>query len=311
MPSRPNASTNRFQSSSRRPAGGRHGDDVHVLGREVVTPAVQDVRDLLHPPEPRRDPALATRVADLVEELAEGERGAVLDVLLPLGGDLAHQVAHRQHEVDLGAVAVAEASRARPTCAREAVARISWLMIASPRARRTDVGEPVPRADRLGLEPAPRHPHQVEGRQEVRVVPAGGIDDAVARSRCRLWKSTCWRYDVPVLGVPTWSMDPLGHVSSSPAARPGPSRSAAEQHLHGQGEHPLLVRRRDARARSARLGQSAVHSVVTGGEPSSEVGGLVREPRVGTRRDPELRARGTPRAPGGGGGASARCGVRA
>jgi len=40
-------------------------------------------------------------------------------------------------------------------------------------------GEPVPRPDGLALEPAPRQPHQVEGGQEVRVEPVGGIEDAV------------------------------------------------------------------------------------------------------------------------------------
>ena len=90
-----------------RATGRRHGDQVHVLRRQLLAPAVEDLGDLLHPPEPRPDPGGPLGVADLVEEGAVAQLGAVLDVLLPLRGDLADQVAHGQHEVDLGAVAPA------------------------------------------------------------------------------------------------------------------------------------------------------------------------------------------------------------
>ena len=66
--------------------------------------------------------------------------------------------------------------RARSIWVGEAVERISWLMIEVPGQARTSRGEPVPRADGLRLEPAPREPHQVERRQEVPV-------EAVARDR--------------------------------------------------------------------------------------------------------------------------------
>ena len=102
-------------------------------GGQVVAPPVEDVGHLLHAPEPGGDPALARGVADLLEEARVADRAAVLDVLLPLGRDLADQVAHGEHDVDLGAVGWPSDSSARPTCAREAVARISWLMIAVPR----------------------------------------------------------------------------------------------------------------------------------------------------------------------------------
>ena len=52
-----------------------------------------------------------------------------------------------------------------------------------PCQSRTSLGEPVPRADGLALEAAPGQPHQVEGGQEVRVEPVGGVEDAVLGER--------------------------------------------------------------------------------------------------------------------------------
>ncbi len=60
-----------------------------------------------------------------------------------------------------------------------------------------------------------------------------------------------------------------------------------------------------------RLGQSAVNSVVTGGEPTAEVGGLVPRASRCARGGTRSAGPGWPRAPGGDGDASGRCGVRA
>ena len=74
-------------------------------------------------------------------------------------------------------------SSARATCTREAVPRISWLMIAVPGHARTSRGEPVPGPAGLALEPAPGQLHQVERREEVGVVPVGGVEDAALAQR--------------------------------------------------------------------------------------------------------------------------------
>ena len=107
------------------------------------------------------------------------------------------------------------------------------------------------------------------------------------RSGRRLWNSTSWRYDVPVLGVPTCRRTLLGHrrpPSVGPLAgrATGAADRRTEQHPHGQREHPFLVGRRDP-GPLGRLGQVAVDSVVTGGEPPTEVARCCsREPRVGS-----------------------------
>ena len=124
--------------------------------------------------EPILDSRAGSRIVS--EELRVGDVAAVLDVLLPLRRDLAHQVAHRQHEVDLGVAERVE--RARHLRRR----RAGEDLVADDRGAVPVahlLGEPVPRADGLGLEPAPRQRHQVERGEEVRV-------EAVARDRgCR------------------------------------------------------------------------------------------------------------------------------
>ncbi len=158
-----------------------HRDQVHLLRRQLLAPAVEDLGDLLHPPEPRPDPGGALRVLDLVEEGAVAQLGSVLDVLLPLRGDLADQVAHAQHEVDLGAVGVAD----RVECPADlrARGRREDLVADDRRAlgRSYLGGQVVPGADRVGLQAAPRQLHQVERGEEVAVVPAGRVRDAGGR----------------------------------------------------------------------------------------------------------------------------------
>ncbi len=168
-----------------RASGRRHRDQVHLLRRQLLAPAVEDLGDLLHPPEPRTDPGGPLGVADLVEEGAVAQLGAVLDVLLPLRGDLADQVAHAQHEVDLGAVAVSPSmterlerpADLRPRGGREdLVADDRGVLVFTHLA-----GEIVPGADRVRLQSAPRQLHQVERGEEVAVVPGGRVGDAGGR----------------------------------------------------------------------------------------------------------------------------------
>ncbi len=59
-----------------------------------------------------------------------------------------------------------------------------------------------------------------------------------------------------------------------------------QQQPDGQREHALLVRRRHS-GPVVRCGQCAVDSVVTGGEPSSEDGGLVLEPGLQPGGEPQ------------------------
>ena len=125
-------------------------------------------------------------------------------------------------------------SSARPICAREAVARISWLMIAVPSRGQRLAGvcrEVVPRADRLGLETAPRAAASGRARRGsgCRAGWRGRAMPATARVS-RLRNSTSWRYDVPVLGVPTWRRTRLVMTPPPSAARSpgrGPSRPPA------------------------------------------------------------------------------------
>jgi hypothetical protein len=155
-------------------AGLRHGHQVHVLGRQRRSPAVEDVRHLLHAPEPGRERAAAAGVADPGQEVGVGQRPTVLDVLLPLGRDLAHQVPRGQQHVHLrvtegvqgstyllprrgGQDLVGDDHRARPG--------------AHP------LREPVPGADGLPLQTTPLQLHQVEGGEEVLVEPVGRVED--------------------------------------------------------------------------------------------------------------------------------------
>ncbi len=85
------------QQAGRGP-GGRNRHDVHPVGREVRAPPLHDGGKVLDLPEPARAFPV---VADGGDELPQGHRRAVLDVLLPLRGDLAHEVPRGQHHVDL------------------------------------------------------------------------------------------------------------------------------------------------------------------------------------------------------------------
>jgi hypothetical protein len=76
--------------------GDRH--EVHLVARHRGAPPGQDPGEVLHPPEPRRALLVGTQV---LHELAEGLRRAVLDVLLPLRGHLPDQVPRREDDVHL------------------------------------------------------------------------------------------------------------------------------------------------------------------------------------------------------------------
>jgi hypothetical protein len=157
---------------------GRHGDQVDPLGRQVRTPAVEDLGHLLDAPEPRRDAAVAGGVRDPREEPGVAHPAAVLDVLLPLGRDLPDQVAHREHEVHLDAAAVALVPQRLERSPDLRARGTGEDLVADDRGAAAPLadlgGEPVPRPDGLALEAAPRQPHQVEGGQEVRVEPVAG-----------------------------------------------------------------------------------------------------------------------------------------
>ena len=230
----------------RRRAGRRDGDHVHAGRVELAAPAGEDVGDLLDAPEPGGQPALALGVADLLEELRVAERAPVLDVLLPLGRDLADQVARGEHHVDLG-VGVAErlegaADLGAGGGGQDLVADDRGAVEAAD-----PVGQRVPGADGLLLEASPRQPHQVEGGQEVPVEPVGGVEDAarlevvtvpeqhvleVRRARLggadvqqdprRAHRSTSLAPAAPVASCLVWSF--VGSLSGSAAAPGGPRR---------------------------------------------------------------------------------------
>ena len=96
------------------------------------------------------------------------------------------------------------------------------------------LGEPVPRPDGLGLQAAPGQPHQVEGGQEVRVEPVGGVEDAGVRQHavgcgtarpggttCRSWG--CPRAAGPACVTPTPCCSDVGVISRVPV-RAAPQR---------------------------------------------------------------------------------------
>ena len=169
-------SENRRHSSPRSEPDGGTVTRWTCVGGSDAAPPVEDVGHLLHRPEPRADPRLARGVADRLEELRIGDVAAVLDVLLPLRRDLAYEVAHRQHEVDLGvAERVERALDLRRRGAREDLVADDRGAVPLPDL----LGERVPGADGLGLEAAPRQRHQVERGEEVRVEAVGGVEDVV------------------------------------------------------------------------------------------------------------------------------------
>ena len=73
--------------------------------------------------------------SDGLEEAGVGDVAAVLDVLLPLGRHLAHQVPRRQHEVDLGVAERVQgrdpfdANRDRARGIKEGLARLAEVSI--------------------------------------------------------------------------------------------------------------------------------------------------------------------------------------
>ena len=120
----------------------------------------------------------APLAGDLVEEPPVAERPSVLDVLLPLGGDLAHQVAHRHDDVDLavGPERLDRARDLRPGGRREDLVGDDHGAVPVPDL----CGEPVPGSDGLPLEPAPGQLHEVERGEEVGVEAVRGVEHAVA-----------------------------------------------------------------------------------------------------------------------------------
>ena len=78
----------------------RHGDDVHPLGGQLGAPAGQHGRQVHRAAEPR------LAALDLGEEAVEGPLAALLDALLPGGGQLAAEVARGVDDVDLAALEV-------------------------------------------------------------------------------------------------------------------------------------------------------------------------------------------------------------
>ena len=198
-----------------RPARRRDGDQVDPFRGQVVAPAVQDVGDLLHPPEPGGDPALPGGVPDLLEEPGVADDAAVLDVLLPLGRDLADQVAHRQDQVDLGVVVVAERGQ-RPAGLGAGGGRqdlVAHDRGAGPAAHVG--GQPVPCADRLGLQAAPRQPHQVERGEEVGVEPVRGVANAGLGQASPVPEQHVLEVRRTRLGSADVQEDPLRHAFSS------------------------------------------------------------------------------------------------
>ena len=146
--------------------------------RQVAGPAVEDVRDLLHAPEPRGDPLAAAGVAQLPQELAVAQLAAVLDVLLPLRGDLADQVAHGDEDPHL-ALGVPE-GRQRPRDVGGLRGRQDLVADDDRAVPVPDpLGERIPGADGLTLEAAPGQAHQVERREELSVEAVGRVEQSL------------------------------------------------------------------------------------------------------------------------------------
>ena len=81
-------------------AARRHRHDPYAIGGHGAGPAVDDAGDVLGLVEPAGGLVLPGGVREQLPELLEGLHPPVLDVLLPLGGDLAHQVACGDHDLD-------------------------------------------------------------------------------------------------------------------------------------------------------------------------------------------------------------------
>ena len=313
MPVSPKVSANRSHSSVERRAGRRHGDHVHAGRVELAAPAGEDVGDLLDPPEPGGQPALALGVADLLEELRVAERAPVLDVLLPLGRDLADQVTRGEHHVDLG-VGVAErlegaADLGAGGGGQDLVADDRGAVEAAD-----PFGQRVPGADGLLLEASPRQPHQVEGGQEVPVEPVGGVEDAarlevvtvpeqhvleVRRARLggadvqqdprRAHRSTSLAPAAPVASCLVWSfvgsaVRVRSSARSATSRTPAPVVAAGSSPLRGSNEASSPCTGYPARDRSStRRSARSSHP----GLPAWGYGGP-RAPLVGEQREQDL-----------------------
>ncbi len=111
----------------------------------------------------------------------------VLDVLLPLGRDLPGEVARGQDHVHLG-VATGRGQRLQRSAHMGAGGVAEDLVAddrgAGPAAHR--LGQPVPGAAGLLLEPAPGELHQVEGGQELGVGPVGRVADPLSGEDLRV-----------------------------------------------------------------------------------------------------------------------------
>ncbi len=185
-----------------------------MLRRQVGGPPVEDVGDLLDAPEPAGHPPLPGRVLDRIEELAVAEAAAMLDVLLPLRGDLADQVAHREDHVHLGVRMPQRGERAGDLGSR----RGGQDLVADdggagplPHLGR----HPVPHAVGLGLQPAPRELHQVQSGQELRVEPVGGVEDPRVLEGLLVAEQHVLEVRRAGLRGADVEEDPVGHASSS------------------------------------------------------------------------------------------------
>ena len=122
---------------------------------------------------------------------------------------------------------------ARSTWVGVARAKISWLMIAVPCHVAHLLGQPVPGADGLGLQAAPRQRHQVERGEEVRVEAVGRVEDVVLAQhasgcgRARPGGRTCRSWGSPRAAALACSSLHAPLHSSAPCASPGPRPSGS------------------------------------------------------------------------------------
>ncbi len=244
--SMPNTPGEPLPQQGRARTRGRHRDEVHALAGERLAPAVEDVGHLLDAPEPLGHLGAALGVAEVLQEAGVGLRPAVLDVLLPLRGDLADQVAGGEDEVDLGL-----GGPQGLECPGDLHARgRPEDLVADDRGARplADLGgQPVPGADGLVLESAPGQLHQVERGQEVGVVAVGGVEDAALAQR-----------------VPVGEQDVL-HEGGA-----GLGGADVQEHASGHGVPPCRRQvRRQAATASSRV---RVRSTVPDPAPGSRSG---------------------------------------
>ena len=204
-----------------------HGDEVDPLPVDRGRPAVEHVGDLLDPPEPLRHLRAAVLRAQVVQEAPVGPGAPVLDVLLPLGRDLTHEVTRRVHEVQLGVALLERLQRPRhlhPRGGPEDLVADDRGARPVPDLRR----QPVPGAGGLALEPTPGQVHQVERRQEVCVLAVGGIQDAARAQLLAVGEQDVLDERRPGLGGTHVQQNASGHpVHLGPSCRCQARRQAA------------------------------------------------------------------------------------